>query len=192
MRPVSLAPFSTLTPFPFAPPQPDGLVRLLEANVVRTIKDVLHFQYRLDANLSRIRVPARRMPQQVDELWKHTCFEAFIARADSGSSQDYCELNFSPSTEWAAYSFSGYRQGMTPIAMPIPPDIRIEATAAGLCLHARIDVRHLFAADEPGASYRIALAAVIESDDGALSYWALKHAPSKPDFHHPSGFILEV
>jgi hypothetical protein len=44
------------------------------------------------------------------------------------------------------------------------------------------DVRHL----------RIALAAVIEDDNGRLSYWGLRHAPGKPDFHHPNGFALEV
>ena len=39
---------------------------------------------------------------------------------------------------------------------------------------------------------KIALAAVIEDRDGRLSYWALRHAPGKPDFHHPSAFALEV
>jgi hypothetical protein len=38
----------------------------------------------------------------------------------------------------------------------------------------------------------IGLAAVIEESSGALSYWALRHAPGKPDFHHPYGFILEL
>ena len=32
---------------------------------------------------------------------------------------------------------------------------------------------------------RIGLSAVIETTDGALSYWALAHPAEKPDFHHP-------
>ncbi len=44
------------------------------------------------------------------------------------------------------------------------------------------DARHL----------RIALAAVIEDENGGLSYWGLRHAPGKPDFHHPNGFTVEV
>src|ERR1019366_4823177 len=44
------------------------------------------------------------------------------------------------------------------------------------------DARHL----------RIALAAVIEDENGRLSYWGLRHPPGKPDFHHPNGFALEV
>jgi hypothetical protein len=39
---------------------------------------------------------------------------------------------------------------------------------------------------------RIALAAVIEDEKGRFSYWGLRHAPGKPDFHHPDGFALEV
>jgi hypothetical protein len=33
---------------------------------------------------------------------------------------------------------------------------------------------------------------VIEEKSGLLSYWALKHPPGKPDFHHPDAFALEV
>jgi hypothetical protein len=39
---------------------------------------------------------------------------------------------------------------------------------------------------------RLALAAVVEEDDGRLSYWALQHAPGNPDFHHPECFTLEL
>ena len=33
---------------------------------------------------------------------------------------------------------------------------------------------------------------VIEEVSGRKSYWALKHAPGRPDFHHPDAFALEV
>jgi hypothetical protein len=33
---------------------------------------------------------------------------------------------------------------------------------------------------------------VVEDEHGALSYWALKHAPGKPDFHHPDSLALRV
>ena len=38
----------------------------------------------------------------------------------------------------------------------------------------------------------LALSAVIEHLDGRISYWALRHPPGKPDFHHPQGFALEL
>jgi len=44
----------------------------------------------------------------------------------------------------------------------------------------------------PDAKLKLALAMVVEDAGGALSYWALNHAGGKPDFHHASGFILEL
>ena len=38
----------------------------------------------------------------------------------------------------------------------------------------------------------LALAAVVEDEHGALSYWALKHPPGRPDFHHPDAFAAEL
>ena len=32
----------------------------------------------------------------------------------------------------------------------------------------------------------------VEAADGTLSYWALRHAAGKPDFHHPDAFALEI
>jgi hypothetical protein len=189
---------SPLTLRPFAP-QTGNTVRALTAHVERPHAGALRFRYDLDARLGRLRVPARHAARQVDELWKHTCFEAFIAPAsgapDASPATDalgeYRELNFSPSTEWAAYSFSGYRKGMTSIALQPPPDICAEAIAERLCVDVQVDLRSLFE-HEPPSNLRVALAAVIEDAEGGITYWALKHAPIKPDFHHPAGFILEV
>jgi hypothetical protein len=179
---VSPAAASILTPFAAQEGSP---VRALEAKVERS-GTVLRFQYTLDANLSRIRIPERRPSAATDELWKHTCFEAFVMRAPG--SADYRELNFSPSTQWAAYSFDRYREGMAPVAMAEPPEVRVEVASSKLHIDARVSASALHA----GSTLRIALAAVIEDESGVLSYWALKHAPSRPDFHDPAGFLLEV
>ena len=68
--------------------------------------DLLVFQYVLRADMARVRVPQPDTPERADGLWKHTCFEAFISA--SGLS-GYYELNFSPSGQWAIYSFDRYR-----------------------------------------------------------------------------------
>ncbi|MGH8770025.1 MAG: hypothetical protein ACREV2_02415, partial [Burkholderiales bacterium] len=39
---------------------------------------------------------------------------------------------------------------------------------------------------------KLALTAVIEDENGKLSYWALEHPPGKPDFHHQVAFALEL
>jgi hypothetical protein len=183
MRAVPASPDATRPLLPFARSS-EGPVRALVASAAREGEGTLRFRYLLDADLSALRVPPARQARQADELWKYTCFEAFIAsRGD-----EYFELNFSPSTEWAAYSFTSYRKGMAPLALPSPPRIDVTRSAAQLVVEARIDTRG-FLAD---TTHRIALSAVIEDDSGRITYWALKHAPDKPDFHHVAGFILEV
>ena len=36
----------------------------------------------------------------------------------------------------------------------------------------------------------VGLSAVVESREGGLSWWALRHAPGRPDVHHPDAFAL--
>jgi len=60
---------------------------------------------------------------RVDELWKTTCFEAFL-RADG--EEAYREWNFAPSGDWAAYDFVTYREGRSKPDIRQPPYIRME------------------------------------------------------------------
>lgn len=129
------------------------------------------------------------MPEagRADGLWKTTCFEAFVALAGGG----YLEFNFSPSGEWAAYRFDGYRAGQTDLALPTPPQIEVMRGSDTLELTATLDTRGLpLPAD---AAWQVGLSAVIEEADGTKSYWALAHPPEgPPDFHHPACFALEL
>jgi hypothetical protein len=38
----------------------------------------------------------------------------------------------------------------------------------------------------------VGLAVIIDEGSGAFSYWALRHAPGKPDFHHIEAFALRL
>jgi len=167
-----------------------GPVRSLRAGVAGQADGSLALSYTLDADLGRILVPEAAAAARTDELWKHTCFEAFIA---SGQGSAYCELNFAPSSQWAAYSFDGYRRGMRPLLLTAPPAIRVTRGADRLELEALVHLgaRHDYQ-PAPGEPLRIALAAVIEDNAGRISYWALRHAASRPDFHHPGSFTFEL
>jgi hypothetical protein len=146
------------------------------------------FRYSLEAEMSRIRVPSPGAGGRVDALWKHTCFEAFVANAEGPG---YHEFNFSPSLDWAIYRFSAYREGMSAPEVGRAPDISMRQGRDGLELRSVVHLRCM--ADLRDARHlRIALAAVIEDQNGRLSYWGLRHLPGKPDFHHPDGFALEV
>lgn len=149
--------------------------------------DAVEIQYFLSGDVNNLRIPADAAPRRAENLWQHTCFEAFVA-APRGTG--YFEFNFAPSGEWAMYQFDAYREGMTPIEAA-PPIITTRRTAHDLVVKIVVDLRALLNfKDYP--ELRLALSAVIENSNGELSYWALAHPPGKPDFHHTDGFALTL
>ena len=155
----------------------------LEAEAVRAADGRLALTYVVSGHVGGLRLPRAGAGGRGDELWRHTCFEAFVRAADGG----YYELNFAPSTQWAAYRFDGYRSGMAPAELP-PPRIEAEAGADRYALRIEADVGGF----DLSAAWRLALSAVIEDAAGRISYWALAHAAGKPDFHHPDSFVLDL
>jgi len=146
----------------------------------------LRLRYCLDADPEQLRLPPPISdPGRTDELWRHTCFEVFVA---GHRSMAYREFNFSPSGQWAAYVFTDYRAGMLPLELHRAPALRWQRTAARLELIATLPADALMT-DQ--TALRIALSAVIEEQSGTITYWALKHPAGQPDFHHPGSFALE-
>ena len=149
--------------------------------------DWLSLRYSIAGEIGRLRVPATRPPSRADRLWQHTCFEAFAAAPGTAA---YCEYNFSPSTEWAAYRFSAYREGMR-VAEVRPPSMAVSRDARRLELRAALRLGRLLEASGSRV-VQLAFSAVIEDANGRHSYWALAHPTGKPDFHHRDGFILDL
>jgi hypothetical protein len=145
----------------------------------------LTLQYELLGDLDILLIPEAQPPSAAEELWQHTCFEAFIAVEEE---EAYHEFNFSPSGLWGAYAFDGYRARKT-WRTKNAPYIHFVGTDKQLVLTTVISNANL--PDNPlNKSYRLALSAVLETKNGELSYWALCHPSGKPDFHHRSGFTL--
>jgi hypothetical protein len=144
--------------------------------------------YELHGEVGRLRVPAARTGRRADGLWQHTCFEVFAAAQGGG----YYEFNFAPSLEWAAYRFSGYRDGMTPASLARAPGLKARRTPDRLELTANLYLEGLAELARAGQPLRLGLSAVVEDEGGRLSYWALRHAPGNPDFHDPDAFALEI
>ena len=159
---------------------------VVEAEAARTPDGRLTLRYRVTGDIGGLRLPPPGDGERTDELWRHTCFEAFVRAAGDG----YYELNLAPSRQWAAYRLPAYRTGMAAADVPAP---RITAGRAegGYELAAEASLDGL--GDLPRtAPWRLGLAAVLEDSAGRISYWALAHAPGKPDFHHPDGFALDL
>lgn len=163
------------------------VVEEIEACVGWTQDNALAFTYALKGDLMRLRIPLPQPSLRVDRLWERTCFEAFVSVKGK---TEYYEFNFAPSGQWAAYRFQRYREGML-LADDIPaPRIEVRNTANRLDLDAIVPLDHL-PVMPPHACLQLALCAVIEDENGTLSYWALKHPPGKPDFHHRDAFALD-
>jgi len=169
-------------------PEPDGPVRSIAVEVRLTSLGELACHYTLEGNLARLRVPLPHDGQRTDGLWRHTCFEAFVAVPGV---RGYYEFNFSPSRDWAAYDFEDYRSGMGAATLPRAPDPEVLSDGDRLELTVSVPLAGL-ARLQGAPLLRLALAAVCETDEGQLSYWALRHTSVEPDFHHPDGFVLEL
>jgi len=169
------------------PSTPCNVVRSIQVEV-RTSAKTLALRYVLEGDIARLLIPAESAPQRADKLWQHTCFEAFVGAMETAG---YYEFNFSPSTEWAAYRFSAYREGMTALDTAQPPRISVRRDIDRLTLEASIDFG-LLRLPPDNSDLRLALSAVIERADRTLSYWAVAHPSGKPDFHHAAGFAVRL
>jgi hypothetical protein len=136
----------------------------------------------IGAPASRFIIRQTEDPGRADELWRTTCFEAFLRKSGS---EPYREWNFAPSEDWAAYDFSAYREGMAEADIAKPPYIRMEDNLTWWALGATIAI-------PADASWELGLSAVLEEKDGTKSYWALAHPGEKPDFHAPGCFAARL
>ena len=157
----------------------------VDVEVERRAGGVLALRYRLAGAIGALVIPPASTSVRADDLWRRTCFEAFVR---AGDGPDYCELNFSPSSQWAAYRFTGERTGM---ALAEIPTVAVAAAATGQALELSVAI-DLSRAVPVAGPWSLGLSAVVEASDGALSYWALTHCSERPDFHHPESFVLEL
>ena len=162
---------------------PEGLA--IEASATRTAQGDIDFEFRVTGPVDTLGIPAPSAPAAADNLWQHTCCEAFVGVPGEDA---YHEFNFSPSGQWASYRFDRYRQRDEAFAPAARPTLAFTRHLQALRLTAVIPSTLL-----PGAGpFEIALSAVIETSDGSKSYWALVHPAAQPDFHLRQNFILTL
>ncbi|UCH73317.1 MAG: DOMON-like domain-containing protein [Rhodospirillales bacterium] len=160
----------------------------IAVDIARPRRGDLVLSYAVTGCTRRLSLPAPGLPARGDELWRHTCFEAFLG---VGSGPAYYEFNFAPSRRWAAYRFDGYRAGMRSAPTIDPP--RLDVRADDDLFEIQVMLRPGDLPDVPDdAALRLGLSAVIEDTGGNLSYWALAHPPGAPDFHHSDCFALQL
>ena len=132
--------------------------------------------YQIVTPTALILPPPAATPEFRDNLWQHTCCEAFFAHADGS----YREYNLAPSGNWAVYDFRATRSGQTPRTDLPAPAIVCAPRPDGFRLTTRLPA--------DAQATRLALSLVLETTDGQCFHLALTHPTDKPDFHHPQSF----
>jgi hypothetical protein len=178
MRSVNLIPH---------PVMPCSALQRISAHLRVFPMSAIEIKFSLDGEIDKLLIPAQSAPRRTDNLWLHTSFEAFIA---APGNDRYLEFNFAPSGEWAIYQFDSYRKGMKTLEAPAPI-ITATRSASNVVVNVIVDLS-VFPDLKNRAELRLGLSAVIENNDGALSYWALAHPPGKPDFHHRDSFTIAL
>ncbi|WP_108809932.1 DOMON-like domain-containing protein [Sphingorhabdus sp. Alg231-15] len=145
----------------------------------------LWLRYHAEGLLHDLDLPAWTEARRADRLWQTTCFELFLQEK---SANRYCEFNFSPSSLWAAYQFSNYRDGMKHLQLPKQPDIFLDLSDSHVAIEITLGLPDIWGEVPLNASF----SAVIAENSGPKSYWALSHPPGKPDFHHKDCFSHQL
>jgi hypothetical protein len=174
---------SPLLPHPGCTPPP-GL--MVSAGLVRTETTRWRLVHRLRGPLDQIRLPSPGTLVRMDDLWRTTCFEAFL---QPHGAPYYVERNVAPSYAFAAYRFDTYRSKHRDAWLE-PGSVWVERSGG----KTEIEVAVSFELAEPGfrGAVKAGLSCVVEDAGGRLSYWALAHPGARPDFHNADAFTLSV
>jgi len=205
----------SLEPHPAHPPT---AIQRVACSVVWEGLGNFHLDFIVDEQRDALLLPDAMTPSRGERLWDRTCFELF---AKTIGSDAYLEFNFSPSGQWAAYEFDSYRRrrGDLNTLRPkiftsdrdqylkaaefdflergLPPEQALAAAIASFDTSPAQPRYSLTATlDDPGLitfeGLIIGLSAIIIEAHGTKSYWALRHPPGPPDFHHPDCFALTL
>jgi hypothetical protein len=155
----------------------DILLPNSSSTAINTAKDKAGVELQMHALLTDpqglIRYPNGAWAQFKDQLWQHTCLECFIGL----NQQQYIELNFSPSHEYAHYRFESYRS--TPQSLHWDKPIQQLNTQSQVV---EWRLRQLIPFDAIDW-IDINVSMVVELHNGDKGYFALRHPAEKPDFH---------
>ncbi len=118
--------------------------------------------------------------ERVLKLWEKTCFELFI----KNEKDSYVEFNFSPNFEWNCFYFAKKGDPLEEWTRMNRPATEILLSLDHYFLFAEIR-KELFPVGFFDGTHelRCGISSVIKGPNGVLSYWALSHHDTRPNFH---------
>jgi hypothetical protein len=124
--------------------------------------------------------------ERVIKLWEKTCFEFFL----KNSADEYVEFNFSPCFEWNCFYFKKTGDPLAEWEKMNRPETQILLSIDHFFLMVELK-KELF---PPGffnqnTELSVGITSVLKNKSGQLSYWALAHSDTRPNFHDFRSFI---
>lgn len=176
-----------LQPFPgFQPIPAITITGAVSRSPDNQINVIYHLQGAIDAiALPRLNSAAMRQWQ----LWESTCFELFIGLGGGLQQSHYWEINLSPNGNWNAFALTGYRQGIQEASQIDQLKIITQQQHDRFTLEASFPLTDII---DPTATLAISATAVIQTQADDISYWAICHCGSEPDFHQRDSFTLQL
>lgn len=172
-----------LTPYPAA-----NLPHISIAGEIIRSGNKFLLRYEVTGAIDQILLSAKSSsPSRMDDLWKATCFEFFIAVPNQ---PEYWEFNMSPSGDWNIYKMDAYRRiGFREETAFTQLPFVFREMDNQLSLDISVDLSPLLMLQQ---KVQVAVTAIIQTVNGDESYWALAHPGSQADFHLRDSFILSL
>ena len=153
-------------------------------------QESIFISYKLQGELSHIDL-GEGVPHhaRVMKLWEKSCFELFIKNAEG----NYIEFNFSPEFEWNCFYFT--KKGDTLLEYFVMDQLKLDILLS-------LDVFHLIAELDKkkfpklffmnNSELKAGITCVIKEKNKKLSYWALSHHDTRPNFHDFKSFTANL
>jgi len=157
-----------------------GITNVTLSSTLELSTHKLLLTFRIEGELEKYVFLEKREKKRVDELWRSTCFELFLA---SSKSEEYYELNFSSSLAWNYYYLSEYRaevKEVENVALSINTSIKENIYEVNIILESNEFNFELF------DMYNIAT--ILLTREGERTFWSLHKMEENPDFHNKEFF----
>ncbi len=171
---LSLKPFSKIS---FAPHSEI----LLDADLQLISADCIEVLFKWQDKSKQIIFAEGPVAGRFHELWKQTCFEAFVQPV--GDSK-YFEINLNTHKAWNVYEFENYREPQPPVECAAADVIDVQIKED--FLRARIKFNKM-----EFKKLKVSLCAVLNLKETGTTYWSFQHVDAKPNFHHFGSFVIE-
>lgn len=167
--------------FSLIPYEPKTAPEIVIEAELNTNQDALFISYKVTGKELPLIDLGHEIPQhkRVIKLWEKTCFELFI----KNQKDSYVEFNFSPEFEWNAFYFVKKGATLTEYERidSVKTDILLSLNVFHLIV--QIDKRKFPDGFFDGNELSAGVTSVVKQKNGSLSYWALSHEDTRPNFH---------